>query len=234
MQFHKAIDVQHLQIGDEASPLIIIDNFVETPEHLVNLANENADAFQSQASDFYPGIRKPAPAEYQALLSHLPQLISSHLPSISNVETLMSAFSIATTPEQQLRPIQTIPHFDSPDPQQYALVHYLCTQEHGGTSFYQHKSTGFERITKARLATYGSKIKHEAISAELHKTPRYIDGETSIFSRIYQIEAAFNRAIIYPSNLLHSGNINVKLGLIPSACKGRLTLSSFIYIEKYE
>lgn len=231
MQFHKAIDVQYLEIGDEASPLIIIDNFVETPEHLVTLANENVNAFQSQASDFYPGIRKPAPAGYQALLCRLPDLISSHLPDISNVETLMSAFSIATTPEQQLRPIQTIPHFDSPDPQQYALVHYLCTKEHGGTSFYHHKSTGFERITTDRLATYGSKIKQEAIAEELHKTPKYIDGETSLFSRIYQVEAAFNRAIFYPSNLLHSGNIRLSTALNCSPNDGRLTTSSFLKVS---
>jgi len=236
MQFHKDIKIGYLEIGDEKSPLFVVDNFVSQPNSLVNSAIDaslQGSGFQSQASDFYPGIRKTSPAEYQTLLNKLDKLILPYIPGTpsSNVNIIMSAFSIATTPEQNLRPIQTIPHFDSPDPLQYALVHYLCDQQYGGTSFYQHNATGFERITEAKVASYGRTIKQQAIAEQLHKQPKYINGDTRLFTRIQQVEASFNRAIIYPSNLLHSGNIQAHLGLKPSPQHGRLTISSFLKLS---
>lgn len=236
MQFHENIEITSVQVGDEKSPIIIIDNFVNEPNALIESAIESVSenyGFQSQASDFYPGVRKPAPASYQALLNKLGNLLSAKLPSASIVraDSIMSAYSIATTPVKSLRPIQMIPHFDSPEPKQYALVHYLCDEHHGGTSFYKHKATGFERITQDRLANYGQTIKHEAIKTKLHTAPQYINGDSELFTKIHSIDAAMNRAIIYPSNLLHSGNIQAQLGLKPSPTKGRLTISSFINIQ---
>ena len=44
------------------------------------------------------------------------------------------------------------------------------------------------------------------------------------------VEAKLNRAVIYPSNVLHSGDIQTDLGLSNDPKKGRLTISSFIQL----
>ena len=66
---------------------------------------------------------------------------------------------------------------------------------------------------------------------QIHKTPRYMSASTNMFEQLYSVEALMNRAIIYPSNLLHSGNVNAALGLSSVPKKGRLTIGSFILLE---
>jgi uncharacterized protein DUF6445 len=230
----KDIIVEKVLIGDEKTPLLIIDNFVNNPKALIESANNKHDAsFKAMSSDYYPGIRKTAPDNYLHLLGQLNTLLSSAFNNqeACEINTLMSAFSIATMPEKQLRPIQMLPHFDSPNHLQFAVVHYLCPSEHGGTSFYQHKSTGYERITREKLSHYGKEIKQQAIAEKLHEHPTYINGNTKLFKRIHNVNARMNRAIIYPSNLLHSGNININTGLKADPKTGRLTISSFVMLE---
>ncbi len=221
-------------IGVEATPVLIFDNLIAQPEQLRQLAIKQQDSFSHQASDYYPGVRKNAPQSYQQLLSEQLLPVLKQFPEFSQTKQLsvtLSAFSIATTKPEQLRPIQMLPHFDTPANNQYALVHYLCDAEHGGTSFYHHKSTSFERITNMRHNQYRLVIKQEAIAAKLHQTPGYIQGSTPLFEKLYQVDAKMNRAILYPSNLLHSGNIQTQNGLSSSAAQGRLTISSFITLD---
>lgn len=224
--------IRQLRIGDEATPLLIIDDLVTDPDWLIKAAGQGS-AFQTDPANFYPGIRKPAPPLYPQILPSalLPLLKAVFNPQASRLHSLQSAFSLSTTPASQLRPIQMLPHIDATTPQQLAMVHYLCGPEHGGTSFYRHRETGFERISAERLAGYSAKLKTEAQAAQLHLQPGYIDGDTSMFQRIYQVDAKPNRAIIYPGNLLHSGDIREGLGLSADPKIGRLTISSFLQLS---
>ena len=124
-----------------------------------------------------------------------------------------------------------LPHIDTPQSNQFAVVHYLCNQDHGGTSFYRHKETSYQTITQDRLYNYANQVKKEAIANQIHKKPRYMNGSDKLFEQLYSVEARMNRAIIYPSNLLHSGNVNTALGLSSVPKKGRLTIGSFILLE---
>jgi hypothetical protein len=119
---------------------------------------------------------------------------------------LLSAFSITTTQPDKLRPVQRVPHFDSSDPHQLAVVHYLCEARHGGTSFYRHRRTGYETISQDRLKGYADLLKQQVMT-EYAPPPRYMAGDDPLFERIASFEAQFNRALIYPSNVLHSGSI---------------------------
>jgi len=223
-----------MYLGAQATPLIIIDELCNEPHSLVDFACQHAsETFCHDAKDFYPGLRKALPPQYasdigQHYLSLIKETFS--LSQASTVTTVLSALSIAATPEHQLRPIQTLPHFDSPRPNQLAIVHYLCDANHGGTSFYRHRSTEFETITNERLPEYGALLKQQAIAAKLHQNLHYMAGDNALFERIAQVDAKFNRAIIYPSNLLHSGDIQAQLGLSSSPRQGRLTTSSFIRV----
>lgn len=222
-----------LNIGNEKVPLLIIDNFASSVTDLINFAGD-ASSFQADANNFYPGKRKLMPNEYgeQLCRQYLPRFQSffGHR-KITNATTIMSALAVADTPLAQLRPMQMLPHIDTPQNNQLAVVHYLCSKEYGGTAFYQHKATGYEVVTQDRLYSYASQVKKEAIANQIHKNPSYMKGSNNMFEQIYSVEADMNRAIIYPSNLLHSGNINAALGLSSEPKKGRLTIGSFILLE---
>ncbi|MEO1968780.1 MAG: DUF6445 family protein [Sphingomonadaceae bacterium] len=51
-----------------------------------------------------------------------------------------AGFSLVTTPHRQLSPVQRTPHFDSVDPDFYAVMHYLASC--AGTAFYRHRAGG--------------------------------------------------------------------------------------------
>jgi hypothetical protein len=114
---------------------------------------------------------------------------------------------------------------------QLAVVHYLCEPEHGGTSFYRHRASAYECITSARLVSYGQQLKKEAVAHQLHKNPCYVNSENSLFEQFHSVAASMNRAVIYPSMVLHSGDINPILGLSSDPQIGRLTIGSFIRVE---
>jgi hypothetical protein len=230
--------LQLLQIGDERSPLLVIDDFYPQPATLIAAA-DNLQPFMLDPSNFYPGLRKISPADYQQyLLGVMPELVTALFaatapmaPQPVQPQILQSAFAMTTLTPQQLRPIQMLPHFDSVEPGQLAMVHYLCDASFGGTSFYQHRQTGFERIDASRLIQYSSMLKVEAQAAQLHLTPAYHRGDSTMFRCIHQVPARFNRAILYPANLLHSGDINASLPAAACPSAGRLTLSNFIRLQ---
>ncbi|MES2824167.1 MAG: DUF6445 family protein [Pseudomonadota bacterium] len=216
-------------IGREQNPLIIIDNFFAAPENLIALAKSDAP-FVGQTTDYYPGLRKIAPEAYaEQSLEILAPLIRNafNLSKENTARTSLCVFSLATTPTHKLRPIQCVPHIDTHDPYQFAMVHYLCSEHYGGTSFYRHRTTGHETITDIRLEEYFRILKHEVMTGGLPQL-EYINGNTSLFERIAKIEVKFNRAIIYRSNALHAGDISDVLGLSTNPEEGRLTLNTFI------
>jgi hypothetical protein len=221
--------IQFLQLGQERTPLLVIDKLLLDTDWLCQQA-QHVD-FSGQADNYYPGIRAAAPLPYQQAVSQalFPLLHNVFAPKATGLRMLMSAYSIATTKTSELRPIQMLPHFDTVEPLQLAMVHYLCSEEFGGTSFYRHNETGFERITAARLPDYAQLLKQQAKAARLHESPGYMNGSTPLFERIFQVAAQHGRAVIYPSNLLHSGDIQAaRLSAEPA--RGRLTISSFLQL----
>ncbi|ASM49486.1 hypothetical protein PESP_a1358 [Pseudoalteromonas espejiana DSM 9414] len=231
---NKALQVH--TVGEEKTPIIVIDDFVNNVDALINFAvfSQNArETFCTQESDFYPGVRKAAPLSYIEQLKALAPIINSHfdMADKNEFDVILSAFSIACTEPDELRPIQMLPHFDTPNMNQLAMVHFLCDETHGGTSFYKHKTLGYERITKERLMPYRQAIKQQAMAQKLHKNPHYINGSTVLFEQVYSVEAKLNRVVIYPSNLLHSGNINAANGYACDPINGRLTISSFAVLR---
>ncbi len=221
-------DIQLLSIGEE-QPVVIIDDLLANPQQLLDYAQQG-DEFQSAATDYYPGIRKPISGSYAQVLCRTIQetfqcVFGLRDDSTANVS--LCALSLATTEPAQLRPIQSLPHFDTSDSFQLAVVHYLCTPEHGGTSFYRHRQSGYESITSDRVQAYAALLKEQVVSARF-PGQQYMNGDSEWFERIASIEAKFNRAIIYRGNLLHSGDINADNGLSHNPLSGRLTANTFI------
>ncbi|NIB40924.1 hypothetical protein HBA55_15080 [Pseudomaricurvus alkylphenolicus] len=215
-------EVQSFHVGHGKEPVVVIDNLLEHPQDLVQYALEGP-CFEQQSQDFYPGIRQAGPQKYaQKVRRSLEENRYFAVFEASKVDTISCVLSIATVPPAKLRPIQTVPHFDSCCNDSYAMVHYLCAQHHGGTSFYRHKSTGLEKVQQHQLGGYMRTLKAELMADTSH-APAYIHGDTNQFERIGTVPAKFNRAVIYRCSLLHSGDIQPDLGLARDPRKGRLT-----------
>lgn len=219
-------------IGKEQEPVIVVDNLLQLPEALIQYA-ETGHSFQKDLKDFYPGIRKPlSPIYAENIYSHLMEpmwtIFSSKL--TVNIKLLSSVLSLATSNPKDLRPIQSVPHFDSFTANNIASVHYLCDSKFGGTSFYRHRATGFETMDAQRLQQYAPMLKSEVMQS--NKTSfDYINGDSEIFVRTASIDAKFNRAIFYRSNILHSANIQNAADLSDKPREGRLTANTLICID---
>ena len=151
------------RIGNEHSPVLVVDNFLSDPQVLIEYAATSAE-FGSVSDAFYPGIRAPIPQIYAfAVRAFLGDLIGGAFElGRARVTKELASFSLLTTPRDRLQVVQRLPHFDNTDDRQIAVLHYLCPATFGGTSFYRHRTTGFETIRPHRLERYS-----RAIDAEL-------------------------------------------------------------------
>lgn len=213
-----------MHVGREHAPILVVDDLLLDPEAILRHADDGR-AFRKEDKDFYPGIRKPLdPAYAQAVYAQLHALFADAFGAAA-IEPLSCALSLATTPPGQLRPIQSVPHFDSFDAGLIAGVHYFCAKEFGGTSFYRHRASGYESLDAARVREYAPRLKQEMMALRLQRFD-YIRGDTALFERIGSVEARFNRAVFYRSNLLHSGDIAPAAGLSADPRQGRLTANT--------
>ncbi|MGP9802964.1 DUF6445 family protein [Rheinheimera sp. NSM] len=231
LQSHAAMQLQQLYIGHEQSPLLIVDNFIAKPGML--LADANQQRFVAN-SPYYPGVRAPAPQAYQqVLLQSLAPLLSDFfaLPA-GKLSFSVCHYSLVTTPPQQLKLLQRIPHFDTTERHALAAVHYLFHGEQGGTAFYRHRKTGFETIDNNRAPAYFAALEAENDGPNIPgRDAGYIAGDTPLFTQIAAAEGIFNRLIIYRRHALHSGSIPPDASLSADPAKGRLTISSFIDLQ---
>jgi hypothetical protein len=224
---HPQMNIQHLHIGQEQSPLLVIDHFVGQPELLI--AQACRQPFLAN-SPYYPGVRSAAPRQYQQLLLSLqPLLLEVFALPQRPLSLSVCHFSIVTTPPNQLKLLQRIPHFDTVEPHALAAVHYLFQGDLGGTAFYRHRKTGFETIDHSRMPDYYRSLESENDGPNLPKANAgYIQGNSPLFEQIANPQGVFNRLVFYPRNLLHSGHIPTTSPLSADPRKGRLTISSFI------
>lgn len=222
--------VQTFSVGRERQPVLVIDHVLEDPAALVETIAETC-AFHPMkpGGNFYPGLRAPAPAAYvRDLCAALRPVVGASfgIPP-QGVARITCALSLLTLKPEELVLAQRLPHFDTADGGQIAVLHYLCGPSHGGTAFYRHRATGFETITPERIAPYVA-----ALEAEVAATPppqAYVAGDTPLFEQIGAVEARFDRLVIYRSRLLHSGTPTAGADLSPDPRRGRLTANTFLF-----
>jgi hypothetical protein len=213
------------KIGHEGEPIVIIDGFSSDPQALVEHA---AGLSYTKLGPHYPGMRAPANAAYLAARMDLLQQVLMDAFGLRNGAHLVECnYSLVTTPPAQLTPIQRLPHFDSTDPGRIAVLHYLCTPEHGGTGFYRHRASGFETVSASRMEDYARMIEDE-VGRRGVPAAEYLRGDTAQFEQTYRVEAAFNRLVIYRGWTLHSGHIPQGHSLSPDPRTGRLTVNTFL------
>ena len=217
-------------VGDEKTPVVTLDEPISSTDWLVEYATRHAD-FNSDDPFAYPGVRTDLPAEYAAVLG--PQLVGliSHVynvPRSFKPHLIHHLFSLVTQAPEDLTPLQRLPHTDNRNPYYFATVHYLTAGDHGGTGFFRHRPTRYERITDDR---YDSFI--QAANAHMAENgppaEKYIDATDDHFELIGKVEHRPNRMAIYPGNLLHSGLIKPDRDISSDPAEGRLTANLFWY-----
>jgi hypothetical protein len=224
---NKNISINIQNVGLEKEKILIIDNFLNNPKLLVNMAaHQPFIPYHTQ----YPGVKSLAPAEYtRQLFGTVVPIIKKHyqLPQQCTIEHTKCLFSLITHKEDDLNLFQRAPHRDSSYEYQFAILLYLCGPEHGGTSFYRHNLTHFETITRARSATYDQTYDDD-VKQHGEPEPRYQLDSDRRYSKTGEINACFNRLVIYRSCLLHSPYINLQKSIDTNPHTGRLTLNSFL------
>jgi len=212
-------------IGNCRQPVIVIDGFMEDAVDWVSYA---ASGIPYQAnSQFYPGVRSPAPYEYGNALYALVEEIVCKTFGWKAVEIASCDFSVVTKSPRELIPIQRVPHIDFTDLDGLAALHYLCKPQHGGTSFYRHRSTGYELILESNVNQFVS-IANDEVKKLGVPSSNYFDESNAQFERIAKYEAQFNRLLIYRGALLHSANPPSDFVPDLNPATGRLTVNTFL------
>ena len=221
-------DISAHRIGIQRQPLAIVDGFHPDPDAL--RAYAAAHPFEA-GRNHYPGLRGPLPSSYLAAIRPtLTAALSGVFYHNAGFTLLDASYAMVTTPADRLTLAQRLPHVDAVDPGRIALVHYLNPECRDGTAFYRHRATGIETIDAKQTPDY-----HARLNAELARDgppePSYIAGSTPLFEQIAQVEAQYNRAVIYRSASLHSGVIPPDTMLSEDPLLGRLTITAFLLLD---
>jgi len=229
LTFDHGADVELVRIGRQGIKVTLIDNVLEDPRGVAALGF--TASYDQDRSNLYPGFRAPLPEAFStafrawlAPILHRNGVLGGH----QTLERDTSYFSVVATASQDLRPIQRIPHFDSPDANLFAAVLYLCDDRFSGTAFYRHRRTGYEQITKTNVNNYRLALNSDL---ETHGAPAsgYIDGDSALFETLFSSELKFNRAIVYPAGVLHAARIAKHFEPPRNQSEWRLTVTALLH-----
>ncbi len=223
----RTLQLRLSHVGDEREPVLLIEGLLERPHELVDSAAAACFAPAFGPTGGYPGLRAPAPLDYvETVVRALAKPIGDAF-ALGSVRPVRAEcnFSLVTLPPDALAPAQRAPHVDTVDPRQFAILHYLCAPRFGGTAFFRHRATGYEVLTAERLPAY------DAMRTGEEQEAGYVADGGRWFARTGEVEAAYNRLVVYRSALLHSGRILSPEALSPDPRAGRLTANIFLTLR---
>ena len=215
------------RVGRSQSPLIVIDDFSGVVDKVAALADELAP-FPPIADNYYPAVRRQITKADAKAYAYVAETCSRAAPFIGSAfgvpsfDLEQASFSVVTLEPQRLEPAQRIPHFDGPEPNLFAALHYLRVPDGSGTAFYRHRATGIERVTPANIQALQAAKSTEPVEAG------YINSSTEYYEQIERVEAVPDRLIIYHGSLLHSGLIPEGMAFSADPRQGRLTANFFL------
>jgi hypothetical protein len=231
LKINPHLTLKTFKLDDIDSAVYVIDDFLINTGDLTSYTRNTA-YLNPVGSDgtAYPGMRDAMPMPYIRLLKKLIEdnILTTLVNSPSSVEIHRSLLSLTTVSESNLNTLQKMPHIDSFMDTEFASVHYLCDKEMGGTSIYKYKPSNIIRfnekhrhlLNQAKQMVENNRLEHKG----------YLKHSTSLFEKVFSIEAKFNRIVIYPGNLLHCANLKDNMSINTDINKGRLTIASFFSI----
>ena len=201
-----------------------VQNILTTPDQVVR--NAALQKF-AKITPQYPGVRSQVPEIVRTgWLKELSPVLDNAFDSSPAGWDMQAWFSLVTTAPQALAPMQRFPHVDGTDPRQIAMMLYLHETDHGGTGLFRHRSSGLTSLTDETFPQYRAALESDVRKSGIPPAAYVTDGEP-LFERLYASEGAFNTAIFYRGNILHSGLISPSASLSADPSKGRLTINAF-------
>jgi hypothetical protein len=212
------------RFGAQRTPVMVLDGAGPAISRIVEFAAALGPF--PVAGVNYPGVRRTLCAGDGAAYDYMVDLLESAAPYIGGAfdldgfDLIEASFSLVTTPPEALTPVQRAPHFDTTEPNVFAVLHYLAETE--GTAFFRHRASGVETVSPENV---------ESFVAAARRTPApagYISASNAYWERVGMVEGRAGRLVAYPGRTLHSGLIPPDF--IPSADPrlGRLTSNLFI------
>lgn len=223
------------EIGHENNKVLVIDDYAKDPEKLISQASAMAP-FEPEQNGYYPGVRRYISSGDGDAGLYVRQGLQALAPLIAQVfgirtfNILRASFCLVTKRPEDLNSWQRLPHIDQVDPGHFALLHFLSPTPQGGTNFFRHRRTGFERITSEREPHYAVARKAEML-ANGPPPARFFNDSDQDYERIAQFEGKYNRLLMYRGSLLHSGYIPSDFAFSPDPAQGRLTCNIFIQAQ---
>lgn len=215
-------------IGKDKTPIIIIDDYAD---NLDEIAEQVATfgCFSPDNVTNYPGVRSPIPkALVVGYLKPLMQLLYRiyKFPNSFEPSPIDNYFSLITSQPDELSAMQSWPHFDTPNPNLIAIIHYLDKGSHGGTGFFRHNKSDLDRIDEKSKDQY-FQCAQDYFQSINTNTYGYCTEQHSEFTCYKKISYKPNRLIIFPGQLLHSTLVELNTDLDPNPERGRLTANLF-------
>ena len=222
---------QLLHVGESRSPIVIIDDFSGTLEQIRTIADELAP-FPAIEGNYYPGIRRVIEEADGRAFSYVRSTCEKVAPflgggfGVDRFDLQEASFSLVTLPPERLEPVQKAPHFDVPEQNVFALLHYLRVPAGSGTAFYRHRATGIERVTRDNVGVFVSAARKEMPAVAT--APCYIHGSDPFYEQVASVEAVPDRVVIYHASLLHAGVIPADMSFSSDPREVRLTANFFL------
>lgn len=218
------------RFGHSHQPVVTVDGITGDPAAAVAIAAALAPFPLSQT--YYPGLRRIVSEADSQAYAYACRLLEAAAPFIGGAfdadsfDLVEASFSIVTAAPDALTPAQRAPHFDSTDPNDIAVLHYLTDIPGSGTAFYRQRSTGIELVDDANCDAFIATAK-----AESGGLAGYTNTSNAHFDQIGRIDAVLDRLVIYRGALLHSGIIPHGMKFSADPRQGRLTANLFIRIQ---
>ncbi|MEA3132500.1 MAG: hypothetical protein QOG17_346 [Gammaproteobacteria bacterium] len=226
--FNPNARVSSARVGKCPIAVTVADNVLIHPRRLAEFGL--GLEFLEDDSNLYPGVRARVPAEFSGPFhAWINRALHSTgvLEESCHIHDDASFFSIVNKSRANLLPLQRIPHYDSTDPSVFAAVIYLFDRANSGTSFYRHRTTGYEKIGVDNQDNYRTALNRNM--KNLGPPARdYTNGSNNLFERTHSVDSVFNRIVIYSGNVLHAADIDGSLFNGSDNSQWRLTISSLI------
>ena len=213
---------------------VVIDDFLQDPHELVELAAHHAGEFSMPERGNYPGPLFRVDGDTMTdIYGFIRAKMTKQFPFLRGKITLWTYLSMATMRPDELSHRQRICHTDptsAPHRTCYAALVYLFENEGlGGTGSYRWREP--ELVLQAKAIERENPGKAEAFLQEHFPTYRkpacYMTGSNEIAELLCTIPARFNRLVFYSGTVPHSAAITAPELLSTDFRKGRLTLNVF-------
>jgi Family of unknown function (DUF6445) len=226
--FNPNASVSSARVGKCPIAVTVADDVLLRPRRLAEFGL--GLAFAEDDSNLYPGVRARVPADFsRPLHTWLTRTLhrTGVLEESCYIHDDASFFSIVNKSPANLLPVQRIPHYDSTDPRVFAAVIYLFDRASSGTSFYRHRTTGYEKINDDIANNYKTALNRNMKTLG-PPAREYANGSNDLFERTHSVDSAFNRMVIYSGNVLHAADIDGSLVNGSDNGQWRLTVTSLI------